>query len=461
MIDFSDCLLQADLFDLRYKGVFHTWFNKQPASPITEKLDRLLVNQAWISYLPHSLATFLPPNISDHSPCSLDLALPLPISGTKTFKFFNFLTLHPDFVQTVVDFWIQAGGHATFLGDLCWKLKQLKPILRKLHKNNFSKIQKRVTIANSVLQLVQAELLQSPTPELFQKEKELHEKWEFLRRIEEAYFRQKSRINWLKKGDLNTSYFHRIWKVRTAVNSIRSFLLPKGILLIDPIAMGELAVAHFKSIIAPENTPSTISTPNWFHSLLDFRCTQQQCESLSALPTRETIEKTLLRLNPNKAPGPDGLTSGFYKAAWSIIGVEVTDSIAAFFTSAFLPAALNSTILSLVPKHPGASAITEYRPISCCTTIYKLISKILVAKLKPLLHDLVLPNQTVFIQGRLLIENTILATNLVDGFHKQKGPPCITLKIDIAKAFDTLNWDFLFIGLSSLIGSPCSLSQLA
>ncbi|CDY54297.1 BnaC01g41960D [Brassica napus] len=135
MIDFSDCLLQADLFDLRYQGVFHTWFNKQPASPITKKLDRLLVNQAWISYLPHSLATVLPPNISDHSPCSLDLALPLPIAGTKPFKFFNFLTLHPDFVQTVADFWIQAGGHATFLGDLCWKLS----FSNLLHQSCFKK----------------------------------------------------------------------------------------------------------------------------------------------------------------------------------------------------------------------------------------------------------------------------------------------------------------------------------
>lgn len=119
MIEFSDCLHQADLFDLRYHGVLHSRFNKQPVSPITKKLDRLLVNQAWISSHPHSLATFLPPNFSDHSPCSLDLALPLPVAGTKPFQFFNFLTLHPDFVQLVEDFWIQAGGRASFLGDLC------------------------------------------------------------------------------------------------------------------------------------------------------------------------------------------------------------------------------------------------------------------------------------------------------------------------------------------------------
>lgn len=74
----------------------------------------------------------------------------------------------------------------------------------------------------------------------------------------------------------------------------------------------------------------------------------------------------------------------------------------------------------------------------------------LVVRLKPILTHLILPNQTAFVKGCLLIENTILATELVRGYSSDKGPPRITLKIDIAKAFDTLNWDFLFICLSSL-----------
>lgn len=255
-----------------------------PSSPIAKKLDRLLVNQPWISLYLHSSAFFLPPNISDHAPCILDLAVPLPLAGTKPFKFFNYLTKHPKFLSTVEDFWIQAGSKTTTLGELCWKLKQIKRVLKKLNNQKFSKIQERVVIANSLLQLVQAQALQDPTPALFQKEKELHDKWEFLRAIEEAYFRQKSRINWLREGDLNTSYFHRIWKVRTAVNSIRSFLLP-SVLLLDLIAIGELAVSHFKSILAPDILPLTISTPLWFAAILDFRCSAHHRSILSSLPT--------------------------------------------------------------------------------------------------------------------------------------------------------------------------------
>ena len=227
--------------------------------------------------------------------------------------------------------------------------------------------------------------------------------------------------------------------MRTAVNSIRSFMLQNGDLIFDPVEMGIIAINHFKSILAPDVVPVTISSLSWFQSIINFRCSTTQRSMLSLLPSSETIVSTLFKLNPNKSPGPDGLTSVFFKASWSILGHEVTAAISAFFNTGFLPAVVNSTILSLVPKHPGASSVADYIPISCRSTIYKAISKILIAKLKPILSDLILPNKIAFIQGRLLVENTILATDLVDGYHKNKGPPRITLKVDIAKAFDTLN----------------------
>lgn len=157
----------------------------------------------------------------------------------------------------------------------------------------------------------------------------------------------------------------------------------------------------------------------------------------------------MFSLNPNKAPGPDGLSSAFYKAAWSLIGAECVASIQHFFNSGFLPKTTNSTILSLVPKFPGATRITDYRPISCLNTIYKVISRLLVKRLKPILQELILPNQTAFVEGRLLVENTVLASELVNGYHRNKGLIKITIKFDIAKAFDTLSWDFLFSALDN------------
>ena len=270
MIDFNDILYQLGIFDVRYQGVFNTWTNKQPSQPIAKKLDRQLVNQAWVSSFPNSSATFLANDFSDHTPCTLDLATPLPVAGTKPYKFFNYLTKHPKFLSTVEDAWIIAGSAVTVLGDLCWKLKQIKSALKTLNNAIFSKIQERVLIANRLLNEVQVRVLQTPTQEWFAKGNQIQEKLDFLRGIEEAYFRQKSRINWLKEGDLNTSYFHRIWKVRTACNSIRFFILSSGESISDPLAMGLIAVNHFRSILGPSAQPHSISTPNWFRSLTAF-----------------------------------------------------------------------------------------------------------------------------------------------------------------------------------------------
>ena len=217
--------------------------------------------------------------------------------------------------------------------------------------------------------------------------------------------------------------------------------------------MSAHSIDHFQSVLGPRNyaAPSVHSSTAWFSHLVAFRCTPQQSQAMLVAPTVEEIKALFFKLNPNKAPGPDGLTSGFFKSAWEIVGQEATASIIEFFTSGFLPSTTNATILSLVPKFPGASKISEYRPISCLNTVYKVISRLLVARLKPILHHLILPSQTAFVKDRVLVENTVLASELIHGYHKNKGSKKITIKVDIAKAFDTLSWEFLFSCLESLL----------
>ena len=409
------------------------------------------MNNTTIAAFPHAVASFLPQEMSDHTPCLLNLALSLPKAGTYPYKFQNYLTKHPGFAQLINVAWIQAGSVCQTLSQLCWKLKQIKSELKKINRENYSQIQERVTETHNLLQLVQVQALQNPTPSNFQAEKDLHQKWNFLREIEELYFRQKSRINWLREGDLNTTYFFRICQVRSSYNAIRAFLRFDEVWITDPEEMSNLAVSHFCSVLGPTvATTGIVSTRDWFRNLLNYDITPMQRSQMLQIPTPEEIKKIMFRLNPNKAPGPDGLTSGFFKAAWDTVGEEVIISTTQFFYSGFLPASANATILTLTPKFPGASKITEFRPISCLNTVYKVISRLLVRRLKIILPSLILPSQTAFVQGRLLLENTVLASELINGYHKNNGVKKITIKVDIAKAFDTLSWDFLFTCLHGL-----------
>ncbi|CDY57647.1 BnaAnng14890D [Brassica napus] len=320
MYQFRDTLLQVGLFDSRFQGPSFSWSNKQHALPIAKKLDRMLLNYASIQSFPHATSFFQAPMISDHSPCLTDLAFPLSKAGTQPFKFLNYLTKHPNFHQVVQDAWIQAGSLCMDLASLCWKLKNIKRELRTLNKEIFSNIQERVKEAYRLLQILQVQSLDSPSAETFLQESILSQKWHFLRQIEESYFKQKSRINWLSLGDQNTTFFQRMCQARASYNAIRSFLLASGEFIVDPLEMSHLAVGHFKSVLGPEGSVLRRQfTPlAWFHSLTPFRCSVAQQNQMILLPTSEEITRIMFKLNPNKAPGPDGLSSGFFKAAWGI-----------------------------------------------------------------------------------------------------------------------------------------------
>ncbi|XP_013650375.1 uncharacterized protein LOC117134387 [Brassica rapa] len=206
MIDFYSCLHQLEIQDLRYHGEKFTWSNKQPDTPIAKKLDRALINEHWLNSYPRSLALFLAPEILDHTPCYIEPDRPRPQAGTKPFKFFNYLTLHPDFLKLVAETWVLS--------------------LRHPNSANFS------------------------------AERALLEKLQFLKKIEEEYYKQLSRINWLKCGDQNTSYFHKVAKARKAFNSIIILISISGIEVTSPEDIGNLAVAHFLNILGPP-TPQT------------------------------------------------------------------------------------------------------------------------------------------------------------------------------------------------------------
>lgn len=268
--------------------------------------------------------------------------------------------------------------------------------------------------------------------------------------MEEAYFHQNSRIQWLKEGDQNTSFYHKVAMARNYFNAIHELTDLNGIAVSSPEAVGLLAVHHFVNVLGPPLTLSAPSLQIRVDLATAFHCSPEQAEDMIKLPTDDEIMRVLFKLNPNKSLGPDGLTSRFYSCDWHILGKEVTTAISKFFVSGNLPTATNSTILTLIPKFLGASSVKDYMSISCCNTTYKVISKILVSKLKPILPMVILPNQSAFIKGRLLLENCLLASEIVSGDHKNKGSKRLTLKVDIAKAFDSIKWDFIIASLNSL-----------
>lgn len=104
--------------------------------------------------------------------------------------------------------------------------------------------------------------------------------------------------------------------------------------------------------------------------------------SLIADVTIEEIHHVINFLPNNKSPGPDGFTLEFFKATWDITGPLVISAVKEFFQTRSPFKEFNATLISLVPKCASPSKVIDYRPISCCNVVYRIISKVLANRFK-------------------------------------------------------------------------------
>ncbi|KAL0305174.1 UNVERIFIED_CONTAM: putative ribonuclease H protein [Sesamum calycinum] len=141
-------------------------------------------------------------------------------------------------------------------------------------------------------------------------------------------------------------------------------------------------------------------------------------------PTQEEVKDAFFDIAEDKAPGPDGYSSGFYKAAWPVIGEEVVKAILEFFTTGRLLKQVNTTMLALIPK-----------------------------RLRLVLDEMISPSQNAFVPGRSIGDNILLAQEMFTGYNRQGLPKRCALKVDLRKAYDTVEWDFLIAALQ-LFGFP-------
>ncbi|KAL0285129.1 UNVERIFIED_CONTAM: hypothetical protein Sradi_7182200 [Sesamum radiatum] len=128
--------------------------------------------------------------------------------------------------------------------------------------------------------------------------------------------------------------------------------------------------------------------------------------------TPNEIKLAVFDIDEVKAPGPDGYSSGFSKAAWPVVGEEVTRAVMEFFRTGNLLKEVNATLISFIPKVGNPTSVTEFRPISCCNVLYKIITKILVQRMPSVLDLLISPSQNAFVPGRSIGDNILLAQEL-------------------------------------------------
>lgn len=123
------------------------------------------------------------------------------------------------------------------------------------------------------------------------------------------------------------------------------------------------------------------------------------------------------------------------------MGADVVSTVQEFFTQGRLLPKLNSTNLVLIPKVANLSSVSQFRLISLCNVIYKIISKILTERLKKLSPKIISPYQLAFVPGRLIQDNYIVAAEVFNGMNHKRGKGgWIAVKADMEKAYYRVEW---------------------
>lgn len=173
--------------------------------------------------------------------------------------------------------------------------------------------------------------------------------------------------------------------------------------------------------------------------ILPYRFPSHKTEEFTAIPSAEEIKSVIFGMPKCKAPGPDGFPIEFFWETWSIVGPDTIAAVQEFFSSRRMLPRFNATIISLIPKVTGADTLKQFRPISLCSTIYKIIARLIKIRLSSIIPDAVQLNQVGFVKGRLLCENVLLASELVSDFDKPDATTRGCLKIDLSKAYDSVH----------------------
>jgi hypothetical protein len=164
---------------------------------------------------------------------------------------------------------------------------------------------------------------------------------------------------------------------------------------------------------------------------------------MTVLPSLQEIKAAVFALNRDSAPGPDGFGAFFFHHFWDLVKTDLSNAVLQFFTSSWILPGYNSNIIALLPKVQNATSIDQYRPIAMANFKFKVISKIIADRLASIMPSIISEEQMGFIHDRNIKDCLCIASEAANLLHNKSYGGNLALKIDISKAFDTLEWPFL------------------
>ncbi|CAJ2661953.1 unnamed protein product [Trifolium pratense] len=439
--DMASMMEKVGLAEMDSLGDYYTWSNKHVDGTIYSRIDRVLGNVDWFQLNLDATLNNLDPGISDHALMCLNGRENSPtVPRTSNFKFLNCVTTMAGFSDCVSNCWnVPLDGRPMFV--LWRKLIRLQPVIRKLSKP--------ITSINITLEKAREDLKQAHNrlqqdrmnPHHIMEVKNCTDEIIRWNEIEEQMLRQKANIEWLRHGDGNNKYFHASIKAKQKQCDLKTLYREDGTMITSHEDIEHEVLNLYGNLMG--KAEDNLDGIDIVAMREGPQITNEQREFLVAPILEDEIFRALKSIGDLKAPGLDGFGANFFKTAWSIVKKDVIAAVMEFFYNEKIYSAINSTLVTLIPKHSAAKTIKEYRPISCCTTIFKIISKILTMRLSKVIGSIVNHSQAAFVPGQHIHDHILLAYELIRGYSRKGGTPKCMLQLDLQKAYDTVDWHAL------------------
>ena len=247
---------------------------------------------------------------------------------------------------------------------------------------------------------------------------------------EEVHWRQKSRVKWIKEGDCNSKFFHRMANGRRNRKFIKSLISEREVTLSNIEVISKEIVNFFgKLYFKPEGASWRVEGVDWVSIL------EESAVWLDRPFSEEEVRMAVFQLNKEKTPGLDGFTIAVYQECWDVIKEDLMRVFLEFHTNGIINQSTNATFIAMVPQKSQTFKILDYRPISLVTSLYKIIAKVVSRRLHKILHETISGSQGAFVEGRHILDTVLIANEVVDE-KRRSGEEGVVFKIDFEKAYD-------------------------
>lgn len=403
------------------------------------------------SIIPNIIETKIHPiSISDHSPVTLTWNTPAIQKHPTRWRFNTSLLKDPEFDSYFKREWtsfLEINDSLKSPASLLWETWKVvlrgKIISYSVHKKKKEKevqleeeIKKlEILHANNPLETIHKELRKNK----FLLNEIINKRNQFLiHRLRQETFHHSN-----KSGKYLASQIKRN-KEKTAITSIMNSAEK---LTNSPLEINKIFEEYYTKLYSSDLNPNQEDINQFLDNIPLPKLNTDQINSLELPITEEELHSALNHMQNNKAPGPDGFPAEFYKHFWSTLFPLFSRTITEIKQNAKIPSHMNTALISLIPKPNKDHTLTSnYRPISLINVDLKIISKVLSHRIEKIIPDIIHPDQTGFIKGRHASNNTRRLYNLMHYSSVQQKDTLIAT-LDAEKAFDRVNWKFLFTTL--------------